>query len=61
MFAGVINRILLLTLAGEFSNLLLILTGASSNRMIHKFLQKDVNLTFSYEKVKKKILFLIKK
>ena len=51
IFAGVISQILLLTLAGEFLNLLLLLTGASSNRMSHNFVQKDVNLTFSSEKL----------
>ena len=36
----------------EFTNLLLLLTGSSSNRMSHNFVQKEANLTFSYEKVK---------
>ena len=35
----------------EFTNLLLLLTRSSSNRMSHNFVQKDVNLTFSSEKL----------
>ena len=53
IFAGVINRILLLTLAGELSNLLLLLTGGFQ-------LQKDFNLTCLYEKVTNPNLFELK-
>ena len=35
IFASVINRILLLTLAGDFSNLLLQLRGASNNKKLN--------------------------
>ena len=49
----VMNRILLLTLAGEFSNLLLLLTGALSNK-------KWQIITFSYEKVKIEYFFMLK-
>ena len=53
LFAGVINRILLFTLAGEFSNCLLLLRGAFSNK-------KWQIITFSYEKVKVHYFFLLK-
>ena len=53
LFAGVINRILLFTLAGEFSNCLLLLRGAYSNN-------KWQIITFSYEKVKVHYFFLLK-
>ena len=53
IFAGVINWILLFTLAGEFSNCLLILRGAYSNN-------KWQIITFSYEKVKVHYFFLLK-
>ena len=52
-FAGFINRIILLTLAGEFSNLLLQLTGAFSNK-------KWKIITISYEKVKNCYFFVLK-
>ena len=53
IFAGVINQIILLTFAGEFSNLLLLLTRAFSNK-------KWQIITFSYEKVKNHYFFLFK-
>ena len=46
IFAGVINRILLLTLAGEFSNLYCNWEGLPVTKIDIKF------FTFSYEKVK---------
>ena len=54
MFAGVINRILLLTLAGEFPNLLLLLTWASSNKKMWILLSRMKKwqiIAFSYWKL----------
>ena len=52
-FASVLNRILLLTLAGEFSNLLLQLRRASSNK-------KWQIITFPSEKEKNHYFFMLK-
>ena len=53
IFTGVINRIFLLTLAGEFSNLLLLLRWAYSNK-------KWKIITLLYEKVKNHYFFVLK-
>ena len=52
LFAGVVNWILLLTLAGEFSNRLLLVIGAYINK-------KWQIITFSYEKVKIHYYFVL--
>ena len=53
IFAGVLNEILLFTLAGEFLNLLLLLTGNFRNK-------KFKIITISYEKVKIHYFFVLK-
>ena len=50
IFASVINWILLLTLAGEFSNLLLVLTWIPEKKSLSKKMQMDKLLLFRIKK-----------
>ena len=61
IFANVINRIIILTLAGEFSNLLLQLTGAFGNKKwkIITILYKKVKIHYFYVLKSEKSLFFI--